>query len=129
MLARTNGQVAIETVASLEEAVARANELAPEHLELLVADPDALAGGVRNAGAVFLGTSAVLGDYAAGSNHVLPTGGLARGTGGLGLEAFLKPVQFVRATPAGTAAVRETVETLAELEGLPLHAASVAVRT
>ena len=79
----------------------RANELAPEHLELLVDDPERLAAGVRNAGAVFLGTTAVLGDYAAGSNHVLPTGGLARGVGGLGLEAFLKPVQFVRATRRG----------------------------
>ena len=96
---------------------------------MLVTDPAALEPAIRNAGAVFLDTTAVLGDYAAGSNHVLPTGGLARGTGGLGLEAFLKPVQFVRASPAGTAAVRETVETLAELEGLPLHAASVAART
>jgi histidinol dehydrogenase len=129
VLARTNGRVRVETVASLEDAVERANDIAPEHLELLVADPAALAARVRNAGAVFLGTTAVLGDYAAGSNHVLPTGRLARGTGGLGLEAFLKPVQFVRATAEGTAAVRETVETLAELEGLPLHAASVAVRT
>ncbi len=128
VLARTNGRVRIETVASLADAVDRANETAPEHLELLVADPDALAGEVRNAGAVFLGTTAVLGDYAAGSNHVLPTGGLARGTGGLGLEAFLKPVQFVRATREGLAAVRETVATLAELEGLPLHAESVAAR-
>ena len=67
---------------------------------------------MRNAGAVFLGTTAVLGDYAAGSNHVLPTGGLARGIGGLGLEAFLKPVQFVRATRDAAAAVRGTVETL-----------------
>jgi histidinol dehydrogenase len=127
--ARTNGRARVETVDSLADAVTRANELAPEHLELLVADPDALVAGVRNAGAVFLGTTAVLGDYAAGSNHVLPTGGLARGTGGLGLEAFLKPVQFVRATQEATAAVRETVQTLAELEGLPLHAAAVAVRT
>ena len=76
----------------------------------------------------FLGTTAVLGDYAAGSNHVLPTGRLARGTGGLGLEAFLKPVQFVRATAAGVAAVRGTVEALAALEGLPLHAQAVTVR-
>jgi histidinol dehydrogenase len=126
--ARTNGRAQIESVASLAEAVDRANELAPEHLELLVADPAALAAGVRNAGAVFLGTTAVLGDYAAGSNHVLPTGGLARGLGGLGLEAFLKPVQFVRASPEGLAATRETVETLAELEGLPEHARAVAVR-
>jgi histidinol dehydrogenase len=129
VLARTNGQVRIEIVASLADAVRRANEVAPEHLELLVAEPDALASGVRNAGAVFLGTSAVLGDYAAGSNHVLPTGGLARGTGGLGLEAFLRAVQFVRATPEAVGAVRETVDTLAELEGLPLHARAIAVRS
>jgi histidinol dehydrogenase len=126
--ARTNGRVRIETVASLADAVHRANEVAPEHLELLVADPESLAASVRNAGAVFLGTTAVLGDYAAGSNHVLPTGRLARGTGGLGLEAFLKPVQFVRATAEGLASARETVEALAALEGLPLHAASVAAR-
>jgi histidinol dehydrogenase len=128
VLARTNGRVRIETVDTLADAVDRANEIAPEHLELLVADPDALAAGVRNAGAVFLGTTAVLGDYAAGSNHVLPTGGLARGVGGLGLEAFLKPVQYIRASPEGLAAARETVEALAALEGLPLHAAAVAVR-
>jgi histidinol dehydrogenase len=127
--ARTDGRVRVERAASLEDALARANELAPEHLELLVADPGALAVAVRNAGAVFLGTTAVLGDYAAGSNHVLPTGGLARGTGGLGLEAFLKPVQFVSATPAGLASVRATVDALAALEDLPLHAESVAVRT
>jgi histidinol dehydrogenase len=126
--ARTNGRARIETVAALADAVERANELAPEHLELLVADPAPLARDVRNAGAVFLGTTAVIGDYAAGSNHVLPTGGLARGTGGLGLEAFLKPVQFVGATAEGLAAVRETIETLAELEGLPEHARAVAVR-
>jgi len=129
VLARTNGRVRIETVRSLADAVQRANEVAPEHLELLVADPEALARQVRNAGAVFLGTTAVLGDYAAGSNHVLPTGGLARGTGGLGLEAFLRPVQFVRATPEALAAVRETVDALAELEGLPGHARALAVRT
>jgi histidinol dehydrogenase len=128
VLARTNGQVRIETVASLAEAVRRANEVAPEHLELLVADPGSLEPEIRNAGAVFLGTTAVLGDYAAGSNHVLPTGGLARGTGGLGLESFLRPVQFVRATREGIAAVRDTVETLAGLEGLPFHARAVAVR-
>jgi histidinol dehydrogenase len=125
---RTNGRARIETVASLADALARANALAPEHLELLVADPEPLAAEVRNAGAVFVGTTAVLGDYAAGSNHVLPTGGLARGVGGLGLEAFLRPVQFVRATQHGLAAVRETIETFAELENLPLHAEAVAVR-
>ena len=129
VLAQTNGRVRTETVGSLADAVRRANELAPEHLELLVADPVALAAGIRNAGAVFLGTTAVLGDYAVGSNHVLPTGGLARGVGGLGLEAFLHSVTFVRATSDGLAAVRETIATFAELEGLPEHARAVAVRT
>jgi histidinol dehydrogenase len=117
-------------VASLEAALAYAESYAPEHLELLVTDPEAAAREVRNAGAVFLGpsTPAVLGDYAAGSNHVLPTGGLAWGAGGLGLETFLKPVQFVRATPAGLAAACKTVEALARIEGLPLHAEAVLAR-
>jgi len=126
--ALVDGRARIELVETLAQAIDRANAYAPEHLELLVADPEAAAAEVRNAGSVFLGTTAVLGDYAAGANHVLPTGGLARGAGGLGLEAFLKPVQYVRATAEGLAAARETVEALAALEGLPLHAASVAAR-
>ena len=85
-------------------AVARAEEYAPEHLELHVADPDALVPRIRNAGSVFVGCSSVVGDYAAGATHVLPTGGLARSTGGLGVEAFLKPVQVVTATPEGAPA-------------------------
>ena len=127
--ARVDGRARIEVVGSLAEAVEQANEYAPEHLELLVADPEPLSEEIANAGAVFLGTTAVFGDYAAGSNHVLPTGGLARGLGGLGLEAFLKPIQYVRVTADGVAALRDTVAALAGLEGLPLHAASVAVRT
>ncbi len=123
-------QVRVELVGSLEEAVARADSYAPEHLELHVADPEACARAVRNAGSVFLGSSApaVLGDYAAGANHVLPTGGLARGVGGLGLESFLKPVQYVTATREGLAAVRDTVAAFARVEGLPLHAAAVEAR-
>ena len=123
-------QVRVEVVGSLGEALARADEYAPEHLQLVVADPESAAARVRNAGTVFLGASApaVLGDYAAGANHILPTGGLARGAGGLGLEAFLKPVQYVRATREGLAAARETVEALARVEGLPLHAAAVEAR-
>ena len=118
----------VELVGSLEDAMTRANRLAPEHLELLVEDPGTLAADVRNAGAVFLGTSAVVGDYAAGSNHVLPTGGLARGVGGLGLETFLKPVQFVRASAEAMATIGPTVRAFAALEDLPLHAESLAVR-
>jgi len=114
------GDVAIDLPAGPSEVLVIGDE---------IADPAALEPAIRNAGAVFAGTTAVLGDYAAGSNHVLPTGGLARGTGGLGLEAFLRPVQFVRASRDGLAAVRETIETLAGLEGLPLHARAVEVRT
>ncbi len=91
----------IETVASLADALARSEAFAPEHLELHVADPEALLAGVRNAGSVFIGGSAVVGDYAAGATHVLPTGGLARSSGGLGLEMFMKPLQVVRATACG----------------------------
>jgi histidinol dehydrogenase len=117
--------IACEVVASLEQALARSDELAPEHLELYVAEPEALVQRVRNAGSVFVGTSAVVGDYAAGATHVLPTGGLARAAGGLGLEAFLKPIQVVRATAEGIAAARQVVEPLARVEGLPFHAAAL----
>jgi histidinol dehydrogenase len=126
--ARVDGRARIDVVESLAEGIERANEYAPEHLELLVMEPAALADRIENAGTVLLGTTAVLGDYAVGANHVLPTGGLARGLGGLGLEAFLKPIQYVSVTVEGLASVRETVEALAGLEGLPLHAASVTAR-
>ena len=79
--------------------------------------PEAAAAQVRNAGTIFLGTSAVLGDYAAGANHVLPTGGLARGAGGLGLEAFLKPVQIVRATRDGCSRRARSAPPLARARG------------
>jgi histidinol dehydrogenase len=117
--------VSVEDVPTLEEALARSEEYAPEHLELWVADAEALASRARNAGTVFVRTSAVIGDYAAGATHVLPTGGLARGRGGLGLEDFLKPVQFVTASAAGLGRAREIALPLARLEGLPLHAAAL----
>ena len=112
-------------VGSLDEALARSEDFAPEHLELHVADPEELLGRVRNAGSVFVGGSAVIGDYAAGATHVLPTGGLARSSGGLGVESFLKPLQIVRTSPAGIAAAAEVIGPIARVEGLPLHAAAV----
>jgi histidinol dehydrogenase len=123
-------QVRTEVVASLDEALARVDEYAPEHLELHVADPEAAAARVTNAGSIFVGASApaVVGDYAVGANHVLPTGGLARAAGGLGLEAFLKPIQVVSATREGLDRMREIVGALAAAEGLPLHAAAVEAR-
>jgi histidinol dehydrogenase len=117
--------VSVELVGSLAAALARSEAFAPEHLELHVADPEPLLARVRNAGTVFVGTSAVVGDYAAGATHVLPTGGLARSAGGLGLESFLKPMQVVRASAGGLAAAREIVGPIARLEGLPLHAAAL----
>ena len=117
--------ISLEVVGSLDEALARSEAFAPEHLELHVADPEALLARVRNAGSVFVGGSAVVGDYAAGATHVLPTGGLARSSGGLGLESFLKPLQIVRATPAGVAAAAGVVGPIARVEGLPLHAAAI----
>jgi histidinol dehydrogenase len=109
-------------VATLEEAEA----IAPEHLVLL-GESEARADEVRNAGAVFVGpwSPVPAGDYATGGNHVLPTGGWARSTGGLGLETFLKPVTTQRLTQDGLARIRPTVEALAAAEGMPAHAAAV----
>ena len=118
--------VRVERVASLDDALARSDDYAPEHLELWLADAEAAAARVRNAGTVFLRTSAVVGDYAAGATHVLPTSGLARGAGGLGLESFLKPVQFVSARSLQRA--REIALPLARVENLPRHAAALELR-
>lgn len=117
--------VHVERVASLDDAVARAEAYAPEHLELHVADTGALLERIRNAGSVFVGCSSVVGDYAAGATHVLPTGGLARSTGGLGLEAYLKPLQIVTATSEGARLAAEIVAPLARVEGLPRHVEAV----
>ena len=117
------GNMAVHDVASLDEALAWAEDYAPEHLELWVADADEVARRVRNAGTVFVRTSAAVGDYAAGATHVLPTGGLARGSGGLGLETFLKPVQLVAADDL--AAARRIGLPLARAEGFAAHAAAL----
>jgi histidinol dehydrogenase len=123
-----SGNVEVEEPTSLEDAVARSEAWAPEHLELWVEDAAAVAARVRNAGTVFVRTSAVVGDYAAGATHVLPTGGLARGSGGLGLETFLKPVQVVTASAGGLERARAIAGPLARVEGLPLHAAALEAR-
>ena len=117
----------LELDGDVDAALAAVEDIAPEHLVLLGAEAEALAGRVRHAGAVFVGASSPVaaGDYATGGNHVLPTGGRARSTGGLGLESFLKPVTVQRLTPAGLDAVRPVVEALAAAEGMPAHAAAV----
>jgi histidinol dehydrogenase len=110
----------------LEAALAEVERIAPEHVVLL-GEAEVLAPRIRNAGAVFVGSSSPVasGDYATGGNHVLPTGGWARSVGGLGLETFLKPVTVQRLTPAGLDRVRPTVEALAAVEGMSAHAAAV----
>jgi histidinol dehydrogenase len=116
----------ILSATDLDEALAEVEERAPEHVVLL-GEAEALAPRIRNAGAIFVGTasSVAAGDLGTGANHVLPTSGRARSTCGLGLEAFLKPVTVQRLTNAGLAAVRPTVEALADVESLPGHAAAV----
>jgi histidinol dehydrogenase len=115
---------------SLEEAVEVANLLAPEHLELQVADPESWLARVRNAGAVFLGpyTPEVIGDYVAGPNHVLPTGGTARFASALSTEDFVKRLSVIEYAKAGLAEAGPHVAELARVEGLDGHAAAAAVR-
>ena len=113
---------------TMSEAIALANEAASEHL---VVGTEALAKRVRNAGAVFVGewTAQVAGDYAIGSNHVLPTAGAARYRGGLNAADFVKLVSVQRMTKQGLRRIADTVTTLARAEGLEGHARSIEVRT
>ncbi len=113
-----------------EQALDVVNEIAPEHLELIVADPEALVPGVRNAGAVFCGpwAPASVGDYAAGPNHVLPTDGTARFAGALSTRDFLKSLHIVTADETGLRRLAPSVIALAEAEGLTAHAESVRLR-
>jgi histidinol dehydrogenase len=113
-----------------EQAMAVTNEIAPEHLELLVEDPDALLPLVRHAGAVFCGpwAPASVGDYLAGPNHVLPTFGSARFSGALRVDDFLKHIHVVSLGEAALAEVGPHVEVLATYEGLEAHAESIRIR-
>ncbi|MGD0083223.1 MAG: histidinol dehydrogenase [Acidimicrobiales bacterium] len=113
-----------------DQAMAVANEIAPEHLELCCADPEPLVGLVRNAGAVFLGpfSPASLGDYIAGPSHVLPTFRSARFASVLGVEDFLRRVHVVTADAEALASVAPHIAAIARAEGLFAHAQSVTVR-
>ena len=121
----------IITVADLEAAPALIDRLAPEHLELAVADPDRLAEAVQNAGAIFLGryTPEAIGDYVAGPNHVLPTARTARFSSPLSVYDFLKRTNLVRCDADSLAAIGPPAITLAKAEGLGAHALSIAIRT
>jgi histidinol dehydrogenase len=121
---------AVILVRDWDEAVALTNRLAPEHLQIMVAAPQALFSRIRHAGAAFLGRNCpeALGDYVAGPNHVLPTGRTARFASGLSVFDFLKRTTWVEADDAGLAAIGPAAVTLARAEGLDAHADSVAVR-
>jgi histidinol dehydrogenase len=116
--------------ANLDEAIALANEYAPEHLELCVADPAAAAARVETAGAIFLGASTpeAAGDYLAGPSHVLPTGGAARYASPLGVWDFIKRTSLIRYTPEALAGHAADIERLATVEGLAAHARAVTRR-
>ena len=125
---RANG--AIIVVGDFAEAMPLVDRLAPEHLELAVDDPDALFAKVRHAGSVFLGrmTPEAVGDYVAGPNHVLPTGRRARFSSGLSVLDFMKRTSFLSLDQAAIDAIGPAAVALAQAEGLPAHAASVALR-
>ncbi len=114
----------------LKQAIDFANELAPEHLELCVAEPLKYIGKVDNAGSVFLGNFSPepLGDYFAGPNHVLPTSGTARFFSPLGVDSFVKKSSFIYYTPAELRAAKDDIIKLADTEGLTAHANSIKVR-
>lgn len=122
---------AIIVADTLERALEVSNRIAPEHLELAVADPQGALPLVRHAGAVFLGRwlPEALGDYVTGSNHVLPTSRAARFSSGLGLYDFLKRTSIQGAGPEGFHALAGAAIRLGEAEGLPAHVRSIAIRT
>jgi histidinol dehydrogenase len=114
----------------LTEAPALVDAIAPEHVELCVADPEALLGRIRHAGAIFLGrhTAEAIGDYVAGSNHVLPTSRAARFGSGLGVSDFMKRSSILGCDAAAARAIGPAAVALAAAEGLDAHALSVAMR-
>jgi histidinol dehydrogenase len=121
---------ALIKVRDLAEACAVADRIAPEHLELAVAEPDPLLDRIRNAGAIFLGhfSSEAVGDYCAGPNHVLPTGRSARFSSPLGVYDFQKRSSVIAVSREGARTLGRVAATLAQGEGLPAHAQSATLR-
>ena len=128
--ALSGSQSAIVLVDDLDQGLAVVDAYAAEHLAIQTRDPKAVAERVRHAGAVFVGnfSPVSLGDYCAGSNHVLPTGGTARHASGLSVHTFLRSVQVVTYDESALAATRSHVVALANAEDLPAHGAAVLAR-
>src|SRR5579863_7413343 len=121
---------AVILVRNLDEALPLSDAVAPEHLEIAAEDAEQLAGHIRNAGAIFIGahTPEALGDYVAGSNHVLPTARSARFSSGLGVLDFMKRTSILKCGPEQLRALADAAITLGRAEGLDAHARSVAIR-
>ncbi|GAB6136833.1 histidinol dehydrogenase [Halanaerobaculum tunisiense] len=121
---------ALVVVSDLEEAIAVTNQFAPEHLEVKVTEPFSILGQLKNAGAIFLGEYAAepVGDYVAGPNHVLPTGGSAKFYSPLNIDDFIKKSSVVYYSKAGLDKVKDAALKIAEVEGLDAHANSIKVR-
>jgi histidinol dehydrogenase len=115
---------------TLEEAIAFSNRLAPEHLELAVEHPFEILPLITNAGAIFMGhyTPEAAGDYLAGPNHTLPTGGTARFFSPLSVDDFVKKSSIIHFTKSGLARVADDIVRITRLEGLDAHGKSVAIR-
>ena len=128
--ASLTGRAALIKVADMDEACEVSNRIAPEHLELSVADPQALLTKIRHAGAIFMGrhTSEALGDYCAGPNHVLPTSGTARFSSPLGVYDFQKRSSLIMCSPEGASELGQTASVLARGEQLEAHARSAEYR-
>lgn len=124
----TNGKIVVTD--DLDKAIEAANLIAPEHLEVCVADPFAVLGRIHNAGSIFLGRHVpeALGDYFAGPNHTLPTSGTARFSSPLGVDDFVKKSSFIYYTPEALGRVKDRIADFAEREGLHAHARSVTIR-
>ena len=116
---------------TMDEAIEFANDLAPEHLEVCVANPLEYIGRLDNAGSLFLGNYSPepLGDYYAGPNHVLPTSGTARFFSPLSVDSFIKKSSFIYYTQDALKAAKDDIVALAEAEGLTAHANSIKVRS
>ncbi len=121
---------AIIVVKKIEEAAEISNQIAPEHLEIMTKNPSEILPLIKNAGAIFLGewTPEALGDYAAGPNHTLPTGGTARFSSPLGVYDFIKRSSLLSFTKEGFRSLANTVTTIAEAEGLGAHAKTITLR-
>lgn len=120
----------IVLVKNLEEAVEVVNRIAPEHLQILIKNPQRIIKKIKNAGAIFIGpyTPTTVGDYVAGPSHVLPTGGTARFFSGLGIDDFIKSSHLISYSKKALEKAKESIEKISAIEGLPKHLESVKVR-